>query len=216
VSLALVGAGLEAPLVGGGTAPHLYLDYAASAPALVAVRDAVDEFLPYYGSVHRGVGLTSKVSTDVYEAARDSVARFVGARSDDVVVFTRNTTDAVNLLSSALPAGVRTVTFSTEHHANLLPWQRRNAVIIDTPHSPAEVVATLDQTLARLGRGPLLVAVTGASNVTGERWPIAEISAVAQAHGARTLLDAVGDRVPSRAISHRASSPLRTETETET
>ena len=100
----VVGAGLEVPLVTGGTVRYVNLDYAASAPALRAVADQVTELLPLYSSVHRGAGYASAVCTSAYEAARATVASFTGARRDDVAIFTRNTTDALNLLAAAVPA----------------------------------------------------------------------------------------------------------------
>ena len=99
----VVGADLEVPLVTGGSARYVNLDYAASAPALRAVADQVTELLPLYSSVHRGAGYASAVCTSAYEAARATLAGFTGARGDDVVIFTRNTTDALNLLASAVP-----------------------------------------------------------------------------------------------------------------
>ena len=80
------------------------LDHAASAPCLDAVRTKVDEFLPWYASVHRGAGFASQVSTKLYERTRDVLRRFVDARRTDTVVFTRNTTDSFNLLARSLPA----------------------------------------------------------------------------------------------------------------
>ncbi|MGZ4532953.1 MAG: aminotransferase class V-fold PLP-dependent enzyme, partial [Mycobacteriaceae bacterium] len=103
--LPLVGADLQVPLVNGSTIRYVNLDNAASAPALESVRQHVCEVLPLYSSVHRGAGYASQVSTALYESARDDVARFLGARGDDVVVFTRNTTDSLNLLASAVPDG---------------------------------------------------------------------------------------------------------------
>ena len=100
------------------------LDLAASAPALRAVAEHVAELLPYSASVHRGAGYASQVCTAVLERARDAVAGFVGAREDDVVVFTRNTTDALNLLAGCVPG--RVLPLDVEHHANLLPWPRRS------------------------------------------------------------------------------------------
>ena len=87
------------PLVTGGDAPYANLDLAASAPALEDVAAHVTQLLPYYSSVHRGAGYASQVCTGVLEAARDTVGAFLGARPDDVVVFGRNTTDALNLLA---------------------------------------------------------------------------------------------------------------------
>src|SRR5919198_5646692 len=102
---AVTGARLTVPLVDGSRVPYANLDHAASAPCLDAVQDAVNELLPWYASVHRGAGFASQVSTRVYEQARDTLRRFVGAHRTDTVVFTRNTTDALNLLARALPAG---------------------------------------------------------------------------------------------------------------
>jgi selenocysteine lyase/cysteine desulfurase len=180
---------MRIPLVGGSEATHLNLDFAASAPALAVVQRAVDEFLPWYASVHRGAGFKSQLSTEAYEAARADVAAFVNARPDDVVVFTRNTTDSLNLLSASVPEGTRVVVFDTEHHANLLPWRRREVTHLATPADPAEVVSALDDDLARDSQ-PALVAITGASNVTGEIWPVRELVAAAHARGARVVVDA--------------------------
>src|SRR5580692_2936651 len=99
----VIGADLTVPLVHGGTTRYVNLDYAASAPALRAVADRVAELLPLYSSVHRGAGYASAVCTSAYEGARAEIAGFVGARDDDVVIFTRNTTDALNLLAAAVP-----------------------------------------------------------------------------------------------------------------
>ena len=103
------------------TCRYANLDLAASAPALTAVAEHVAELLPYSASVHRGAGYASRVCTAVLEQARGTVAGFLGARSDDVVVFTRNTTDALNLLAGCVPGSV--LTLDVEHHANLLPWR---------------------------------------------------------------------------------------------
>lgn len=189
----LVGDDLDVPLLGGGSAPHLNLDLAASAPALVEVRDAVEAFLPWYSSVHRGAGFKSQVATEAYESARDDVAAFVGARSDDVVVFTRTTTDSLNLLSHALPPGTTVVAFESEHHANLLPWRRHRVVHLPIPVGPdqaAPAVAEAVRAARRQGAAHVLVAVAGASNVTGELWPVAEVVQAAAAEGARTVVDA--------------------------
>ncbi len=102
--LPVVGRDLRSPLVDGSTLRYANLDYAASAPALQTVADHVCSGLEHYASVHRGAGYASQVSTAVYEGTRATVAAFVGARADDVVVITRNTTDALNLLASAVPA----------------------------------------------------------------------------------------------------------------
>ncbi|SCG61821.1 aminotransferase class V-fold PLP-dependent enzyme [Micromonospora halophytica] len=177
-----------------GVPGQVNLDHAASAPCARAAADAVAELLPWYASVHRGAGALSRRCTLAYERARQTVGDFFGARADDHVVFTRNTTDALNLLARALPAGTTVVTFAGEHHANLLPWPR-GSVRLPVPDSPAAAVRALDAALAELRRGevsgpPVLVAVTAASNVTGERWPVAELARAARRHAARIVVDA--------------------------
>ena len=192
-ALRLVGADTQVPLVTGETRRYVNLDYAASAPALERVADAVSAALGWYSSVHRGAGFKSRAATAAYEGARESIRRFVGGRPDDAVVITRNTTDSINLLAGTLPSGTHVVAFAGEHHANLLPWKRcAGARYLPVPESPADAVAQLDAVLPTLPHcdDPHLVAVTGASNVTGELWPIGEIADVAHRHGARVLVDA--------------------------
>ncbi|GAB3964981.1 hypothetical protein GCM10029978_026700 [Actinoallomurus acanthiterrae] len=197
-TLRVVGEGVPVPVAGGRTVPYANLDYAASAPCLEAVRDALDAALPYYSSVHRGAGYASQVTTDRYERAREVVREFVGAWRRDAVVFTRNTTDAMNLLAHALPRGTTVVVFESEHHASLLPWQRGNHVVrLAAPESPAAALAAAGEALAAAPAGPRLLVVTAASNVTGELWPVAELAAVARAHGARIAVDAA-QLVPHR------------------
>ncbi|WBB66173.1 aminotransferase class V-fold PLP-dependent enzyme [Micromonospora sp. WMMD812] len=177
-----------------GVPGEINLDYAATAPCARAAADAVAELLPWYASVHRGAGALSRRCTLAYERARQTVGDFFGAGADDHVIFTRNTTDALNLLARALPAGTTVVTFAGEHHANLLPWPR-GSVRLPVPADPGESVRALDAALTELRRDasaglPVLVAVTGASNVTGERWPVAELARVARRHRARIAVDA--------------------------
>lgn len=160
-------------------------------PALQRVWDDVAAYAPYYGSVHRGAGYLSQLSTDLFENARRTVAEFLGCRADDQVVFTRSTTDSLNLLAAALPEDCRVFVFETEHHASLLPWRDARVTYLDAPRSHREAVETLERALAdRDPHGPALVCVTGASNVTGELWPVRELAAAAHAHGARIVLDA--------------------------
>ncbi|MEV8224505.1 aminotransferase class V-fold PLP-dependent enzyme [Streptomyces sp. NPDC079167] len=189
--LPVLGADVTVPLVTGGDVTYAALDYAASAPALQRVWDDVAAYAPYYGSVHRGAGYLSQLSTDLFENSRETVAEFLGCRAEDQVVFTRSTTDSLNLLAAALPADCEVFVFETEHHASLLPWRDARVTCLDAPRTPDQAVATLERALAgRDPYGPALVCVTGASNVTGELWPVRELAAAAHAHGARIVLDA--------------------------
>jgi selenocysteine lyase/cysteine desulfurase len=190
----LVGAGLFVPCVDGIDRPYRDLDCAASTPAMQVVADQVAEFLPWYSSVHRGAGYKSRKATAAYESARVSTHRFAGRTSEDgnVVVLCRNTTEAINHLAYRLPLHPDDVVVTTvaEHHANLLPWARvaqRRWVECgpDGTFSTADVTAVLDG-----GRRPALLALTGASNVTGWLPPVEEICAEAHARGVPVLLDA--------------------------
>ncbi|MBP2366737.1 aminotransferase class V-fold PLP-dependent enzyme [Pseudonocardia parietis] len=183
----VTGAELTVPLVDGTRVRYCDLDSAASTPPLEAVAAHVAEVLPHYGSVHRGAGWTSRVCTSLLERARADVARFVRARADDCVVFTRNTTDALGLLARAVPGPV--VTLDLEHHATLLAWRHTEHRVVRAGDT---IAATLDALRAELAARPdaALVAVTGASNVTGELLPVARIVEIAHAAGARVCVDA--------------------------
>ncbi|GAA4401737.1 aminotransferase class V-fold PLP-dependent enzyme [Fodinibacter luteus] len=184
------------PTLSGDWVDYANLDHAASTPALERVARAVGTATRTYSSVHRGTGWLSRVTSAHYEAARDEVARFVGAREDDVVVFTRGTTDSVNLLARALPRDTTVIVFASEHHATLLPWRHRDTVRLPVPGSTRDAELLLDAALRELPPGTArrphhaLVVLTAASNVTGELWPVERLAAIARRHGARVLLDA--------------------------
>jgi selenocysteine lyase/cysteine desulfurase len=202
--LPLVGADTHVPVVPSGSVRYVDLDSAASSRPLVAVAERVTEALPLYASVHRGAGYLSQVSTALYESARDTVARFVGGRSDDVCVFVRHTTDALNLLAGCVPEGEAVLVLDCEHHADLLPWQRRRGPVTVLP-TAATVTGTLRSLGTELAARPYaLVAVTGASNVTGEALPLEDVVALAHAAGARVLVDGA-QLVPHRRFSLASS-----------
>jgi selenocysteine lyase/cysteine desulfurase len=188
--LDVFGAHLPVPLVSGEQVRYVNLDCAASPPCLRAAHDAVQSALPWYGSVNRGAGFASAVSTRLLASARESIRSFVGARGDDLVIFTRHTTEALNLLAAALPGDTTVVVFGGEHHANLLPWRRARCVQLEVPRRREEIVARAAQALAALPSRRKLLAVTGASNVTGELWPLEDLCAAARRHGARVAVDA--------------------------
>ena len=199
----MIGADVEVPCVDGRARRYVNLDYAASTPAMAGVLAAVQDFLPWYSSVHRGSGYKSQLATAAYEAARGAVAEFVGAR-DATVVLVRNTTEAVNVLAAALPAGTRVLSTSVEHHANMLPWRRHELAVLPVPGDASELVERCEHAL-RVARPRIdLVAVTGASNVTGEVWPLAELAAVAHHYGAELFVDAA-QLAPHRAIDMAAA-----------
>jgi selenocysteine lyase/cysteine desulfurase len=182
------------------------LDYAATTPPLVSTVEAVLRLLPTYGSVHRGGGTRSAITTDAFEGARASVSRFLDVTDEHSTVFVRNTTEAINVVASLLPPGARVLCSPFEHHANLLPWRRRTVTNLPFCASSAEFVEMMGDALAEaaaLGRPYALVAITGASNVTGEMPPLGEIIALGHEYGAEVLVDAA-QLAPHREISVRS------------
>jgi len=177
-------------------------DHAASTPALESVKTAVDIALRTYSSVHRGNGYASRITSGWYEQARTQVHDFVGARAEDLVIFTRGSTDSLNLLARSLPAGTTTFVFESEHHAALLPWDPARTIRIPVPASEQDALILLEDALrqsAKTTTGPRLVVVTGASNVTGEVWPVESIVRIAKRYDARVVLDAA-QLVPHRKV----------------
>jgi selenocysteine lyase/cysteine desulfurase len=189
----------------GSVRRALLFDHAASTPPLQAVVDAIAAFLPWYGSVQRGAGRVSEVSTAAVAGARRAVLEFVGAREDRVAIFVRNATEAINLFAAALPRGSHVLSSRHEHHANMLPWRSRHEVeLLPFVAGPVELLDATEHALVA-ARGSIdLVAVTGASNVTGETWPLAQLAELAHAHGAEVFVDAA-QLAPHRAIDISAT-----------
>ena len=177
----------------------VYLDSAASAPKPRSVIEALsDTYAHHYANVHRGIYELSEDATARFEAARRSVARFVGAPSEREIVFVRNATEAINLVAyswgrSNVRAGDLIVSTQMEHHANLVPWQQLAA---ETGATLEYVRLTDDGRLdradmrRRLEGRPKLVAISRVSNALGTINPVAEIAAEAHDAGAVVILDA--------------------------
>lgn len=202
----IVGIDQPVPVLGGGSLPYVNLDNAASTPALVDVLDAVNRFLPYYASVHRGTGFKSRLSTAAYDQAHEIVGQFVGADlRTNTVIFGKNTTEAINKLSYRLNLAPDAVVITTqlEHHSNDLPWRSRCQVVHvrATPEGRLDE-EDFDRQLARYAGRIGLVAVTGASNVTGFLQPIHRLARKAHAVGARILVDAA-QLAPHRRVDMR-------------
>jgi selenocysteine lyase/cysteine desulfurase len=190
----IVGLDERVPLLDGRRTPYVNLDNAATTPALRAVLDAVERFLPYYSSVHRGTGFKSRLSTAVYDEAHAAIARFVGADAETAaIIFGKNTTEAINKLAFRYPFGARQVVLSTgmEHHSNDLPWRRRAQVVRAAVTRDGRLDEDdMDRLLAKYGERVALLTVSGASNVTGYVQPIHRLARKAHAVGARILVDA--------------------------
>jgi len=190
----LVGDGIPVPCVDGERRPYLNLDAGASTNAFPAVVERLQEFLPWYSSVHRGAGYKSQLATDAYEQARAAALRFAGREldGDDVAIICRNTTDAINHLAYRLRLQPEEVVVTTvvEHHANLLPWARacRRRFVECGPDGTFDLEAVGDA--LRGQPRPRLFAVTAASNVSGWLPHIGEIIDIAHEHGVPVLVDA--------------------------
>lgn len=187
--------------------PLVFLDSAASAQKPTAVIEAMAGTMRrQYANVHRGLHWMSERTTDAYEGVRDKVARLLNASSRDEIVFTRNSTEAINLVAysygrGVLKPGQAVVISEMEHHANIVPWQMlRDAHGIELRVAKITDAGELDlESLAGLladGRVGL-VALTHMSNVLGTLTPAARIVALAHAAGAKVLLDG------SQAVVHR-------------
>ena len=200
------GAHVEVPLLDGSRRRYINFDNAASTPALVAVRDGVDRFLDYYASVHRGTGFKSQLATWAYEQARLRTLDFVGASPDThTCIFGKNTTEAINKLARRLELRASDVVLTTEmeHHSDDLPFRAVAQVV----HAAVDSQGRLDEAdydrLLQQHRGKVrLVAVTGASNVTGYINPIHRLAEKAHAVGALFLADCA-QLAPHRTIEAR-------------
>lgn len=200
----IVGIDTRVPLLDGTQRPYIFLDNAASTPAFQAVLKAIEEFLPWYSGVHRGTGFKSQVATNVYDTAHDAVGAFVGADpASNTVIFTKNTTECVNKLSHRFRFAEGDVVLTTlmEHHSNDLPWRRFARVV----HCGITADGHLDLNalraiLARERGRVRLVAVNGASNITGICSPIHDIAVWAHEAGAKCFVDAA-QLAPHRPIA---------------
>jgi selenocysteine lyase/cysteine desulfurase len=172
---------VKVPCADGRTRPYVNLDYGASTPAMAGVLAIVQDFTTWYGSEDE-----SELGTAAYEAAHGAVAEFVGAR-DGTVVLVRNTAEATAVLAAGLPAGTRILSMASD---DALVWGEHDVTVLPAPANGAELVERCEHALRVAPSGIDLVAVTGASSLTGEVWPLAEIAAVAHHYGAGLFVDA--------------------------
>jgi cysteine desulfurase / selenocysteine lyase len=203
------GVDLPVPILGGGTATGINFDNAASTPPLKRVRDLVNGFSDVYSSVHRGTGYKSRLSTEAYEQARELVSQFLGVdETHQVVIFVKGTTDALNRIAAeqARLDGRQVLVTEMEHHADLLPWRHRSGHVMVGLSDDGEIDLDAIEHELEKGAGKIgLVAVCGASNVTGFVSPIHEVAELAHRHGARISVDAA-QLAPHHRIDVRPAS----------
>ena len=186
--------------------PLVYLDSAASAQQPRAVLNAINTYATTtHANVHRGVHGLSQAATSAFEGARETVRRFINARSTSEIIFTRGTTEAINLVTQSwghahLGAGDEVLITHLEHHANIVPWQMvcaaRGARLVAAPLSPAGEL-DFPGFAALLNKRTRMVAVAQVSNALGTVLPVAEIIALAHQHGIPVLIDG------AQAIAHQ-------------
>ena len=178
--------------------PLVYLDNGASAQKPQAVIDAVTKAYSHeYANVHRGLHYLSNTATENFEAARETVRRFLNAPSQDEVIFTRSTTEAINLVAQTFGAervgeGDEIVLSIMEHHSNIVPWhflRERQGAVLKWVYVREDGSFDIDAFEAALSSKTKLVAITQMSNVLGTVVPIREICRIAHARGIPVLVD---------------------------
>jgi cysteine desulfurase/selenocysteine lyase len=198
----IVGFNEEVPLLDGTKIRYINFDNAASTPTLLPVQEKVNEFSKWYSNVHRGTGFKSQLSSWVFEEARSIIARFVGADKNSAVIFCKNTTEAINKLAWRFQCPIISrmagdaekpviLTSVMEHHSNELPWRKVGKVIhIDIkPDGTVDHDDLCDKINKYTGK-ICMVAISGASNVTGYINPIHEYAERVHAAGAQIAVDA--------------------------
>lgn len=198
---ALEGVAAQFPILGrdfGDRPPLCYLNTAATSQKPAVVLDALDDFYRFHNSsIHRGVDVLTQEATDRYEAARLTVADWLGGVAQQEVIFTRNATEAINLVAYAwgrsnVGAGDRVLITQMEHHSNIVPWQilcRERGAVLEYVPVDDDGRLDLDALDELLAHEPKLVGVVHVSNVLGTINPVEEVVRRAHAAGATVLVD---------------------------
>ena len=178
--------------------PLVYLDNAATTQKPLMVLDAMrDEYLNVNANVHRGVHYLSQQATDLHEAAREKVRGFINARKIEEIVFTRGTTEAINLVASSfcesqMQEGDEVIVTEMEHHSNIVSWQlqsmKRGIIVKHIPITDDGILC-LDQLESLITPRTKIISVAHVSNVLGTVNPVEEIIKTAHAHGIPVLVD---------------------------
>lgn len=179
--------------------PLVYLDNAATTQKPLYVLDAMrDEYLNANANVHRGVHYLSQKATDLHEAARERVRQFINARKTEEIVFTRGTTEAINLVAqtfceSQMHVGDEIIVSEMEHHSNIVPWQlqaTKKGIALRVIPMQDDYHLALNTFEQLFSEHTKLVSITHVSNVLGTVNPIEEIIRIAHEHGVPVLVDA--------------------------
>ena len=178
--------------------PLVYLDNGATTQKPLYVLDAMrEEYLNVNANVHRGVHWLSQQATDLHEAARETVRKFINARSTNEIVFTRGTTESLNLVASSFTEGCmkegdEVIVSTMEHHSNIVPWQlqaQRRGIVLKVIPMTEEGVLDLDAYRKLFTEHTRLVSITHVSNVLGTVNPIKEMTHIAHEHDVSVMVD---------------------------
>ena len=178
--------------------PLVYLDNAATTQKPLCVLDAMrDEYLNVNANVHRGVHYLSQQATDLHEAARERVRQFINARKTEEIVFTRGTTEAINLVASSfcesqMQAGDEVIVTEMEHHSNIVSWQlqaMKRGIVVKHISITDDGTLDLSTLTSQLSAKTKILSVAHVSNVLGTVNPVEEIIRIAHAHGIPVLVD---------------------------
>ena len=178
--------------------PLIYLDNGATTQKPLCVLDAMrEEYLNVNANVHRGVHWMSQQSTDLHEAARETVRKFINARSTTEIVFTRGTTESLNLVASSfvegcMKEGDEVIVSTMEHHSNIVPWQlqeQRKGIVLKVIPMTDEGELQLEAYEKLFTERTKLVSVTQVSNVLGTINPVKKMIRIAHEHGVPVVVD---------------------------
>lgn len=190
----VVGVNAKVPISNGTYVPYVNFDNAATTPPFVSVLSDINKFAPWYSSIHRGEGYKSQFSSNLYESSRKTVLNFVHADlKNDTAIYVKNTTEGINKLSFRLCRNEgKCVILSTdmEHHSNDLPWRGKYHVdYIKLDKYGRLSLKNLEEKLIFYNGCVKLVAVSGASNITGFINPIHQVAKLAHKYNAKILVD---------------------------
>jgi len=199
----IVGYEMQVPLLDGSKRQYINFDNAASTPSLKPVVDKVNEFMKWYSSIHRGTGFKSQLCSETFDHSREVVADFVNVDLEThAIIFVKNATEAINKLANRMSIGDDEIVLVSkmEHHSNDLPWRSNAKVVhIDVTEDGSLDKEDLVSKLKQYYRKVALVALTGASNVSGWVNDINHLAEVCHDHGTKILIDAA-QLAPHRAI----------------
>jgi Selenocysteine lyase len=183
----------KVPVLGHRKSKYVFFDNAASTPPLVPVLNEMEDYLGWYSGVHRGTGYKSLFSSQLYDESHEIIGNFVGADlSRDAVILVKNTTEAINKLSYRLQLNPQDIVLITcmEHHSNELPWRARAQVqYIPLDRNGKLDLTNLETLFKKYHPRIRLLAVCGASNVTGHINDVHQLARIAHAYNCKILVD---------------------------